>query len=53
MKQSVKSLQKDGDYFKYLCTKFPKLSEAKLKEGYFTGPNIRKLLIDTIFVESK
>lgn len=52
MKQFVKSLQKDGDCFKYLCTKFPKLSEAKLKEGVFTGPDIRKLLTDPSFVET-
>lgn len=52
MKQYVKSLQKDGDCFKYLCTKFPKLSEAKLKEGVFTGPDIRKLLTDPSFVET-
>lgn len=52
MKQFVKSLQKDGNCFRYLCSKFPKLSEAKLKEGVFTGPDIRKLLSDSLFVES-
>ncbi|GBM06427.1 hypothetical protein AVEN_266373-1 [Araneus ventricosus] len=38
MKQFIKSLPKDGECFRYLCSKFPKLSEAKLKEGVFTGP---------------
>ena len=52
MKQFVKSLQKGGYCFKYLCTKFSKLSETKLKEGVFTGPDIRKFLINIIFVES-
>ncbi|GBM12128.1 hypothetical protein AVEN_39468-1 [Araneus ventricosus] len=36
MKQFIKSLPKDGEYFRYLCSKFPKVSEAKLKEGVFT-----------------
>ena len=52
IKQFVKSLQKDGDCFRYICSTFPKLSEAKLKEGVFTGPDIRKLLSDPLFPES-
>ncbi|GBN75385.1 hypothetical protein AVEN_74442-1 [Araneus ventricosus] len=40
MKQFIKSLPKDGECFRYLCSKFSKLSEAKLKEGVFTGPDI-------------
>ena len=47
-----KSLQKDGDCWKTLCSKFPKLSEAKLKEGMFFGPDIRKLLSDPFFPDS-
>ncbi|GBM90375.1 hypothetical protein AVEN_175918-1 [Araneus ventricosus] len=35
-----------------MCSKFPKLSEAKLKEGVFTGPDIRKLLSDSLFSET-
>lgn len=49
MKQFVKALPKDGNTFKYLCLSFPTLSDAKLKEGIFTGPNIRKLLKDAEF----
>ena len=30
-----------------LCQKFPTLSEAKLKEDIFVGPDIRKLISDT------
>lgn len=49
MKQFVKALPKDGPCFKYLCQKFPHLSEAKLKEGVFTGPDIRKMMFDVNF----
>jgi hypothetical protein len=49
MKQFVKALQRDGNCFKYLCSKFPGLSEAKLKEGSFVGPDIRKLISDVMF----
>jgi hypothetical protein len=47
MKQFVKALANQGEYFTYL-------SEAKLKEGVFVGPDIRKLMImkDEVF-ESK
>jgi len=49
MKQFVNALPKDGDCFKYLCRKFPHLSEAKLKEGVFVGPDIRKMMFDSSF----
>jgi hypothetical protein len=49
MKQFVKALPKEGECFKYLCKKFPRLSDAKLKEGIFVGPDIRKLLSDDLF----
>jgi len=35
MKQFVKALDKTGQCFQHLVNKFPKLSEAKLKEGVF------------------
>ena len=35
MKQFMKSLPKHGDTFEYLASKFPRLSEVKLKEGIF------------------
>ncbi|GBP49241.1 hypothetical protein EVAR_96549_1 [Eumeta japonica] len=44
MKQFMKALLKQGECFKYLCDKCPSLSEAKLKEGIFDGPDIRKLV---------
>jgi hypothetical protein len=43
-------LPKDGTAFGYLKIKFPTISEAKLKEGIFVGPQIRNLLLDAIFV---
>jgi hypothetical protein len=49
MKQFVKALNEDGDCFKYICQKFTALTEATLKEGIFTCPNIRKLLSDATF----
>ncbi|GBM08887.1 hypothetical protein AVEN_57436-2-1, partial [Araneus ventricosus] len=51
MKQFIKSLPKDGGCFRYLCSKFPKLSEAKSKE-VFNGPDIRKLLSYSLFSET-
>ncbi|GBM08667.1 hypothetical protein AVEN_52753-1 [Araneus ventricosus] len=36
----------------FQTVKFPKLSEAKLKEGVFTGLDIRKLLPDSLFPET-
>ncbi|GBN12774.1 hypothetical protein AVEN_237651-1 [Araneus ventricosus] len=52
MKQFIKSVPKDGECFRYLCSKFPKLSEANLKERVFTVPNIRKVLSDSLFSET-
>jgi len=49
MKQFVKALDKTSECFKYLQTVFPRLSEAKIKEGIFDGPQIRKLFKDNVF----
>jgi hypothetical protein len=49
-KQFVKSLPKTANYFKYLSKTFPNLSEAKLKEGVFVSPDIRKLMFDEDFL---
>lgn len=50
MKQFVKALDKDGQCYKYISLKFPNVSDAKLKEGVFDGPQIRILTRDTNFV---
>jgi hypothetical protein len=50
MKQFVNALPKTGNCFKYLCKSFPHLSEAKLKEDLFVGPDIRKVIFDEDFL---
>lgn len=49
MKNFVKSTDQTGSAFKYLAVKFPRLSEAKIKEGIFVGPQIRQLFRDEMF----
>lgn len=49
-KNFVKALRKDGDSFHYLKSVFPNLSDAKIKEGIFVGPQIKKLYNDSIFI---
>ena len=44
MKNSVKGMDKIGHGFKCLRNKFPNVSDAKIKEGIFIGPQIRKLM---------
>lgn len=50
-KNFVKALKKNGnnDAIKYLEAKFPYLSAAKIKEGIFVGPEIKKILTDPTF----
>ena len=48
-KQFVKALDKDFFAFAYLAAKFPSLSQAKIKEGIFIGPQIRKIVLDETF----
>ena len=49
MKNFVKALDKSRPSFQYLNDKFPRLSEAKLSEGIFVGPQIRRLIQDSGF----
>lgn len=49
MKNFVKAMDKLSDGFLYLKSKFPKVSDAKLKEGVFIGPQIRSLMADEHF----
>jgi hypothetical protein len=49
IKNFVKSMDRPGSAFKYLAVKFPRLSEAKIKEGIFVGPQIRQLFRDEMF----
>ena len=51
MKNFVKSMDKTSRGFEYLRNKFPNVSDAKIKEGIFTGPQIRELMQDKQFDE--
>lgn len=51
IKNFVKALDKEGEAFHYLKTIFPQISEAKIKEGIFVGPQIRKIMVNTHFKE--
>ena len=51
-KQLVKSLKSDSEAFKHVQAMFPKLSQAKVKGGIFTGPQIRQML-DSKELEAK
>jgi hypothetical protein len=41
MKNFVKAMDRDGQVFLYFQRKFPRISNAKMKEGIFIGPQIR------------
>jgi hypothetical protein len=43
MKSFVRKMKEEGKAYKYLSGKFPRLSDAKVKEGVFIGPQIREL----------
>jgi len=49
MKNFVKAMDQNGSAFKYMTEKFPRLIAAKIKEGVFVGPQIRKLFRDDMF----
>ena len=49
MKNSVKAMNQEEASFTSLWEKFPRLSETKLKEGIFIGPQIRDLIKDEYF----
>ncbi|GBN05352.1 hypothetical protein AVEN_3192-1 [Araneus ventricosus] len=44
-------MDKTGDGFNFLKTKFPRVSEANIKEGIFVGPQIRQLFKDSTFMK--
>ena len=52
MKHFVKAMDRNGAGFQFLKNKFPNISDAKIKEGIFVGPQIRKLMNDPAFEES-
>jgi len=51
MKKFVKGVDKTGNGFEYVRNKFPNVSDSKIKEGIFIGPQIRELMQDKQFDE--
>ncbi|GBM22451.1 hypothetical protein AVEN_221514-1 [Araneus ventricosus] len=51
IKQFVKAMAKTGDGFNFLKTKFPRLSEAKIKKRIFVGLQIIQLFKDSMFMK--
>ena len=51
MKNFVKGMDKTGRELEYVMNKFPNVSDAKIKEGIFIGPQIRELMQDKQFDE--
>jgi len=51
MKIFVKGMDKTGHGFEYVRNNFPNMSDAKVKEDIFIGPQIRKLMQDKQFDE--
>ena len=51
MKNFVEALNKSKSSFKFLQSKFPAVSDAKLGAGVFNGPQIRELTRDSTFDE--
>jgi hypothetical protein len=52
MKQFVKALDRNSPCFQYLCTKVSSLSRAKIRDGIFDGPRIRKLMMYDSFTDT-
>ena len=44
VKQFVKTLDSEGEVFQETRSMFPRLTEAKTKDGQFVGPQINTLL---------
>jgi len=51
VKNFVKGMDKTGRGFQYVRNKFPNVSDVKIKEGIFIGPQIRELMEDKQFDE--
>ena len=51
MKIFVKGMEKTGRGFEYVRNNFPNVSDAKIKEGIFIGPQVGELMQDKQFDE--
>ena len=50
--RAMVKFNKEGEGFQYIKSKFPKNSDAKIKEGVFIRPQIRELIKDPFFEET-
>jgi hypothetical protein len=41
----VKAMKKEGKEFDYLSKKFSRISDVKIEEGIFFGPQVKQLLL--------
>jgi hypothetical protein len=48
MKNFVKAMNKDDKGFEYFRENFPKLSDGKVKEGIFIGPQVHEIINDDL-----
>lgn len=48
----VRNMDKDAPGYQFIRSKFPKMSDAKVASGAFTGPKIRKLMKDHLFTKA-
>jgi ABC-type long-subunit fatty acid transport system fused permease/ATPase subunit len=44
IKNVIKAMDQNSTGFMYLKNKFPTISDAKIKEGVFVGPQVRELI---------
>ena len=51
IKYFVKGMDKTGRAFQYVRNEFPNVSDAKIKEGIFIGPQIMEMMQDKQFDE--
>ena len=52
VKNFVKAMHKNGEGFRFLQRKFPKLNKVKIKEEVFQGPQIQRLMMNYDFEKS-
>jgi hypothetical protein len=50
IKYFVKAVDQNSAGFMYLKNTFPRISDTKIKEGLFVGPQIRELIQDIKFL---
>ena len=49
MKHFIKTMDHNGEGFNFLTRKIPRISDAKIKEGIFVGPQLGELMNDKVF----